>query len=112
MSSSDKERRRAELELKIQAHRRKKRLLYIRVGIPAAVLLVVLCVFIGVRISASLKSRPAASTDLQAGAEKRSGDAAGGLTAPAPKAQRAMTPQKPAIQPKARTFLKQPSRSA
>ena len=80
MSSSDKERRRAELELKIQAHRRKKRLLYIRVGIPAAVLLVVLCVFIGVRISASLKSRPAASTDLQAGAEKRSGDAAGGLT--------------------------------
>ena len=80
MSSSDKERRRAELELKIQAHRRKKRLLYIRVGIPAAVLLVVLCVFIGVRISASLKSRPAASTDLQAGSEKRSGDAAGGLT--------------------------------
>lgn len=61
MERDTKEKRLAELDRKIRIHRRKKRQLYMRVGIPAGILTLALCIFLGVRVAGAIKTHPGSS---------------------------------------------------
>ncbi|MDO5422670.1 MAG: CapA family protein [Eubacteriales bacterium] len=61
MEKNEKEKRMEEMERKIRIHRKKKRMRYLRIGIPVGILALALCIFGGVKIANAVKSRPASS---------------------------------------------------